>query len=222
MTNRDNFHLLLGRYIAKTTRIEARINHIISAFFGNHVGPFCSDFDNWILGRIDMSDKIAVLSQITEFLDVKGEAPIKELFRGLGEMIERRNDIAHGHYMQVIWTDGVTTVDKGLGRPHRKTGHLDPEGLKSLDLGAFEHELTELDHLVVPLTDLFSRACDLRPWTSTTDGVVTKHEGTLEVLEQRQREQRAQKAALLKVEEEKKAERESRKNKGKDQNNDKS
>jgi hypothetical protein len=155
-----------------------------------------SEFNNWVLGRIEISEKIAILSQMAEFLDVKQQAAIAELFKGLNRMIERRNDLAHGHYMKVVEISDAGRLELDfLVRMHRKSGHLDPNALKELQPRDLEGELAALERLVPPLTDLFNRAFRMWPTKSTRDGVTRDVPGNLEELEEKQRQRRARLAA---------------------------
>jgi len=205
MDHLDRFHLLLGKYIAKTTDVESRIDHTIGAFFQSS-GPLYSEFHNWMLGRIPIGEKIALLRQIADFVAIDQDEDIRKMFRGLLSMIERRNDLAHGHYRRIVEiSDAGRTEHTYLGRTHRKSKFHAPGAMKHLSPDELERELNLLDELTLPLTRLFGATFKMWPTVSHGPGAAgkTEHPGNLKELRERQRQRQEEQASRVNLQKKK-------------------
>jgi hypothetical protein len=177
-----SFHHFLGAYIAKTTEIESEIDRVIASFF-NVNGQVRNQFQWWVMGRLEFGMKLEVLGGIIELL--KEKPRFKKLMASLKAMMERRNDLAHGDYQQLIEVDEEGNKVEGLARWHRKSKTLATNSMKKLDLAALGMEVAELDKLWRPIREL-SRLCRrLWPYVEVSENGKTEHQGNFQSLRTR-------------------------------------
>jgi len=181
---RARYERLLGAYVARTTEIENRMNHVIGAFF-NVTGPISDPFEWWVMGRLEFSAKLQILHRFLEFMGEK--TAFKELMSLLTKMMERRNELAHGHYTQVVMkSEGGQWIEGPLIASHSKLKFNFLEEMKQLHLDELEGELAQLDRVFAPLDRFLTLAMNMWPHDVDSDGKSIHHEGTFAELREKQ------------------------------------
>jgi len=164
---KGRYERLLGAYIAKTTEIEALIDHAVGRFFGVDERLFLL-FDWWLMGRMEFGRKLEVLHRLLEYLKIKDE--FRPLLKGLTAMMERRNDLAHGHYIALGQQTGDGSYTLTLAKTHLKSSYEPSKTYVDLDLDELETELGGLTDLMDPLIRLYYITYKMFP-RNQTEGV---------------------------------------------------
>jgi hypothetical protein len=146
----QRYHSLLGAFIAKTTNIEGWIDSAITHYF-NVDGRVSITFDLWVLGKLGFKAKFEVINNLVDALGERER--FKEMLKALERLNGRRNDLAHGHYMQSIVLD-VEPHKTELIKWDKRNKPGSSDMFKPLDLDELEKEISSLDELIHPLWQL--------------------------------------------------------------------